>query len=139
VEDEEKLPLPEMARRIEPTVRSWVLGAFDDGAALRGLMGWYRERGAKNEHRSMIWGAYVQPSYRRSGIGAALLSTLLHRVRAVPDLHQVQLHVGSENLAAKALYAQFGFRFVALHPASLRVDERFIDEELWVLPLPRGS
>ena len=139
VEDEETLPHEALAGRIAPTERTWVLGAFDDRSVLRGLMGWYRERGRKIEHRSMIWGAYVQPEYRRCGMAAALLSALLARAQAVPDLLQVQLHVGSWNLAAKALYAKFGFRFVALHPQSLRVGARFVDEELWVLPLSRSN
>lgn len=132
--DEEKLALAEIARRIEPTERGWVLGAFD-AAILRGSMGWYRERGAKQEHRSMIWGSYVTPSHRNRGVGAALLATLLARVRNVAGLRQVQLHVSSGNLAAKALYAKFGFRFVALHPESLQVAGRFVDEELWALRL----
>ena len=137
--DEEKLPLAELARRIEPTDRAWVLGAFDNSAKLRGLMGWYRERGAKQQHRSMIWGSYVETSYRRSGVGAALLATLLERVRGVSGLRLVQLHVSSGNLAAKALYAKFGFRFVALHPESLQVAGRFVDEELWMLRVTRSD
>lgn len=136
VDDEEKLPVAEFARRITPTDSAWVLGAFDDADCLRGCMGWFRERPVKRAHQSMLWGAYVQPACRRSGYGAALLEVLLSRVDAVPSLRQLQLHVWSENVAAKALYARFGFRFVALHPESLRVDGRFIDEELWILSLP---
>jgi ribosomal protein S18 acetylase RimI-like enzyme len=139
VDDEKKLPVAEFARRITPTEGGWVLGAFDGSGVLRGVMGWFRERGAKRAHRSMLTGAYVQPQYRRSGYGAALLSTLLERVDAVPDLRQLQLHVWSENVAAKSLYAKFGFRFVAVHPESLRVDGRLIDEELWTLSLPRNA
>jgi len=137
-EDEEHLPVVEFARRITPTECAWVLGAFDGSDCLRGVMGWYRERGAKRAHRSMLWGAYVQPSHRRCGYGAALLSALLKRVDVVPKLRHLQLHVWSENVAAKSLYAKFGFRLVAVHPESLQVGGRFIDEELWVLSFPRN-
>jgi len=137
IDDEAQLPIAELARRIEPTERSWTFGAFDALCTLRGMMGWYRERGIKREHRSMIWGAYVQPAYRRSGVAAALLAAILVRARAAAGLRQVQLHVASGNAAAKSLYAKFGFRFAALHPESLRVGERFIDEELWILRLTK--
>ena len=139
VDDEEKLPLAEFARRITPSDEAWVLGAFDEQGMLRGTMGWYRERGAKRAHKSMIWGVYVQASHRRKGYGAALLSALLQRVDAVPGLRRVELHVWSQNAAAKSLYAKFGFRFVALHPESLQVDGRFVDEELWALSLPQTA
>jgi RimJ/RimL family protein N-acetyltransferase len=137
IDDEEKLPVAEFARRITPTECAWVLGAFDAGDVLRGVMGWFREHGAKRAHQSMLWGAYVQSSHRRSGYAAALLSTLLRRIDAVPNLRCVQLHVWSENVSAKSLYAKFGFRPVAVYPESLQVSGRFIDEELWILSLPR--
>ncbi len=138
IDDEEALTVEEFARRITPTASAWVLGAFDDRNALRGVMGWYRERGAKRTHRSMLWGAFVEQSVRRSGYGTALLAELLSRVDEVPDLRHLDLHVWSGNTAAKSLYAKFGFRPVAVHPESLRVGERFIDEELWRLALPRN-
>lgn len=80
----------------------------------------------------------LQPSHRRCGYGAALLTVLLNRVDVVPDLRHLHLHVWSGNVAAKALYGKFGFRFVVVHPESLLVDGRLIDEELWVLSLPRS-
>ena len=128
IDDEEQLPLAEFARRITPTQWAWVLGAFHSDNVLRGVMGWFREHGAKREHQSMLWGAYVGASHRCSGYGAALLSSVLERVDAVPNLRRIQLYVGSENVAAKSLYSKFGFRFVALHPESLWVGGRFIDE-----------
>ena len=139
IADEATLPPGEFARRITPTDSAWVLGAFDEGGVLRGVMGWYRERGAKRAHQSMLWGAYVQPTHRRSGHGAALLSAIVNRVDAVPGVRHLQLHVWSGNFAAKSLYAKFGFRSVAVHPESLQVNGQFIDEELWVLTLPRND
>lgn len=138
IDDEENLPVAEFARRITPTDCAWVVGVFDESDILRGAMGWFRERGAKRAHQSTLWGAYVQVSHRRIGYGSALLLALLKRVDALPALRQLQLHVWSENFAAKSLYAKFGFRFVARHPESLQVNGRFIDEELWSLSLPRS-
>lgn len=70
-EEEEALPLTEFARRIALIERSFVLGAFDDPGALLGVIGWFRERGVKSEHKSVVWGAYVRPLDRGRGLGAA--------------------------------------------------------------------
>ncbi len=51
----------------------------------------------------------VSPEYRRQGIGALLLSTLLQKAQA-RGLERATLEVRSSNQAAIALYQKFGFK-----------------------------
>jgi ribosomal protein S18 acetylase RimI-like enzyme len=50
---------------------------------------------------------YVEPEYRRQGIGLALLETLFRECR-VRELASVYVEVGQSNRPAIALYASFG-------------------------------
>ena len=123
----------DFARLLQPTDASWVLAAFAGPDAPVGCIGWYRDRGAKVSHKSRLWGTYVTPDQRRRGIGRALLNEAVARARLVPGLSQIGLFVASENEAAARLYRTAGFERVAVHPKSLFVDGRYIDEEFHVL------
>ena len=50
---------------------------------------------------------YVEPEYRRKGVGFALLETVFRECR-VRELASVCVEVGQSNRAALALYAKFG-------------------------------
>ena len=50
---------------------------------------------------------YVEPEYRRQGVGFALLEGLFHECR-VRELASVYVEVGQSNRPALALYAKFG-------------------------------
>ena len=55
----------------------------------------------------------VHPDYRRQGVGRALLGGLMYRSRR-RGASFITLEVRARNLAAIALYADFGFRQVAV-------------------------
>jgi len=132
-EDEVVLTRGDFVRRVEPTERSWLLGAFDDQNVLIGCIGWYRDRGAKVSHKSHIWGMYVMPHHRRKGIARDLIRDLIARVRASTGVVQIELFVATGNNGAARLYESAGFERTAVHPNSLFVNGRYIDEELFVL------
>jgi ribosomal protein S18 acetylase RimI-like enzyme len=122
----------DFAHLIRPTDRSWVLGAFADANALVGCIGWYRERGAKVCHKSKLWGMYVTPTHRRRGIARCLVNEALTRAKELSGLAQIELFVASHNEAAARLYQTAGFERVGVHPRSLLVDGRYIDEDFYV-------
>jgi ribosomal protein S18 acetylase RimI-like enzyme len=114
---------------------SFVLGAFE-GPALAGTVGFYREQRAKRRHKGRIWGVFVAPSHRKSGIARALLAAAIEQARVLDGLTQVQLSVGVTQAAARSLYASLGFRTYGIEPEGLCVDGEFVDEELMALSLP---
>lgn len=58
----------------------------------------------------------VRPVHRRSGVGRALLASVLDHVRAA-GARSLFLEVAADNPAARGLYGQAGFRDVGERPA----------------------
>jgi RimJ/RimL family protein N-acetyltransferase len=111
-----------------------MLGAFE-GDALVGVAGVYRERPVKHRHVAYLWGVYVVPERRATGIGRTLVVEAIARVQRWPDLDYLWLDVNTVNTSARALYASLGFTGAAVKPRSLKVGGRYYDEELMVLDL----
>ena len=57
------------------------------------------------------------------------------RARTWPDLESLWLDVTTTNHGARALYASCGFRTVAIKRRTLKVGDRYYDEELMALDL----
>src|SRR5262249_21811889 len=112
----------------------FLLGAFD-GEALVGTAGCHREPALKARHIAWLWGIYVVPEQRRSGLARRLVTEAIARARQWKDLECLWLDVTTVNTGARALYASLGFRSVAIKPRSLKFDGRYYDEELMVLDL----
>jgi ribosomal protein S18 acetylase RimI-like enzyme len=113
---------------------SLVLGAFLSGE-LVGMAGFFREKHLKARHKGRIWGVYVRVNYRRQGIGRALFSALLERIKTLPGLEQVILTVSSRQVAAKALYRSLGFETFGVERAAFKIGDQYFDEEYMVLRL----
>lgn len=126
--------LAERFRRDAHSDRDFVLGAFD-GEALLGVAGCHRENAVKHRHVAYIWGVYVVPESRGAGLGRRLFLAVIERARTWPDLECLWLDVTTVNEGARALYASCGFRTVATRPRSLKVGDRYYDEELMILDL----
>jgi ribosomal protein S18 acetylase RimI-like enzyme len=112
----------------------FVLGAFLS-AELVGMAGFFREEHLKARHKGRIWGVYVRVNYRRQGIGRALFSALLEKVKTLPGLEQVNLNVYALLVAAKALYCSLGFETFGVERAALKIGNQYFDEEYMVLRL----
>lgn len=110
----------------------FVVGAFESGQ-LVGMAGYYREKGEKIRHKGHIWGVYVKQDYRGKGIGKALMSELLWRLRSQPGLEQVNLGVSTDQLAAKKLYESLGFEIYGHERESLKVGKEYVDKYFMVL------
>jgi ribosomal protein S18 acetylase RimI-like enzyme len=111
---------------------TFVVGAFVDGE-LVGTAGFHREGRAKLRHKGQVWGMYVTARVRRTGIGRAVLLSLLAHAVKVEGIEQVALSVGTTQTAAVALYQSLGFRSFGTERRALKIGEQYFDQEHMVL------
>ncbi len=126
-EEEADTPLAVVAERLATVEDGAVFGGFE-GSSLRGVIGIQRERMAKLAHRAIVWGMYVAPEARRSGLGRRLLVRALEHAASDLRVRQVHLGVNAANAAAIALYRGVGFEVYGSEPDYLRVDGVLHDE-----------
>jgi ribosomal protein S18 acetylase RimI-like enzyme len=113
------------------TLRSgYVAGAFA-GERLVAIAGFRALEREKTRHRGDIWGVYVAPDARGTGIGRRLMEHVLDYART--QVLQVHLAVTASNAAAVALYEHLGFIRYGTEPRALKVNGRYLDEHLMVL------
>ena len=129
-EDEAHLPLPQVAERLE---RAYVAGGWS-GEQLVGIAGLSRYEGRKLDHRGLLWGMYVAPEARGSGLAGALVEDVLAEARR-QGLRQVLLTVAAPNARAIRLYETRGFVRYGLEPGAVRQPDGFMDEVLMVCHL----
>jgi ribosomal protein S18 acetylase RimI-like enzyme len=113
---------------------STVMGAIgrDFGAGrLLGIGAYYIERGGQRPF-AMIWGMYVRPEARGTGISARLIDALEAAARREVDL--LMLAVEPDNDRAKQIYARAGFGFWRFEDYEDRDGAPF-REELWTKEL----
>lgn len=115
----------------------FMIGAFDNGEVLVGIVGFRREARNKTRHKAGIWGMYVEPAWRRMGVGRSLLSALLEKAGAMEGVEQVNLAVVSSNASAKKLYQSLGFLTYGVEKNALKVDEKYYDEDLMACRLKK--
>ncbi|MES2150812.1 MAG: GNAT family protein [Pseudomonadota bacterium] len=115
-----------MEARLAPKPDRGPFGAFDQGT-LVGLVALGRENMDQLAHKALIWGKYVIPAARGTGIGRALLLEALQLARSVPSIRQVHLSVTAANAGAIGLYQSVGFTSFGLEPDALCVDGQFHD------------
>jgi ribosomal protein S18 acetylase RimI-like enzyme len=120
-------PLVEIEKRLQPKADSVIFGAFQ-GSLLCAVAGLQRERLAKLAHKSYIWGVYVAPEARGSGVGAQIMGHALHHAATVLGTRQVNLGVNTRNTVAVSLYKKLGFVEYGLERGYLLVDGVFQDE-----------
>ena len=140
VEEHRKITVDEIARRLSATVAegNFVLGAFaavNNKDQLVGMAGFFQRQGAKVRHRGVIWGVYVQPEWRKHGVGQLLLSEVLRLARTIAGLEQMLLSVGTDQAAARRLYASLGFEAYGRDVHALKLGDSYVDEELMLLRL----
>jgi ribosomal protein S18 acetylase RimI-like enzyme len=129
LESEQDRPLESFAARLADT---HVIGAFD-GPRLAGVAGFYAQAGPKHAHKGMLWGMYVRPAYRGTGIGRVLVEAIIAHARQRVEL--LQLFVVSDNTAARRLYASLGFVEYGVERHATKYRGQYHDDVLMALPL----
>ena len=128
-EAERERPLDQFAARLSD---AHVVGAFL-GDLLVGIAGFYRQSGPKHSHKGMLWGMYVRPAHRSSGIGRMLVEAII--AHAGRQVELLQLFVVADNLAARALYRKLGFVEYGIERHATKYQGRYHDDVLMALPL----
>jgi RimJ/RimL family protein N-acetyltransferase len=88
---------------------------------------------AKLRHKGILWGMYVRPDGRGTGLAAALVQRVIQHARALVE--EICLTVVSSNAAAYRLYSAAGFEQYGLERRALKVGNEYHDEVLMALPL----
>jgi ribosomal protein S18 acetylase RimI-like enzyme len=130
-EEEAQLTLEDIRNRIRHTDTQVVFGAFSD-SVLTGIVGWRRELLTQVAHKAGIWGVFVDPEWRGSGIAHTLLEAAISHAREQKVL-QIHLSVHTENVRAQRLYRSAGFTSYGQEPRAIRIGGRFYDEERMML------
>ena len=120
-EQESQEPLPFFTAR----VAAGVFGGFRDGQLL-GVAGFMRETGLKRAHKAHLWGMYVRPEARGTGLARMIVEAVLDHARGRVEL--VQLSVTEGNVPARRLYEAVGFVPYGIEHHALRVDGQYFDE-----------
>ncbi|SAL17829.1 GNAT family N-acetyltransferase [Caballeronia humi] len=129
-EDEKSEPLAWFETRI---ANHAVFGGWLADGTLGGVAGLLVPIGAKLKHKGVLWGMYVRPAARGTGLAAALVEKVLDHARGVVE--EVQLVVAPDNEAAIRLYRAAGFEQFAREPRALKIDGVYHDSLLMTKPL----
>ena len=130
-EKESAEPIEWFADRVN---RNAIFGGFL-GDRLVGVAGFYVLEGTKMSHKGVLWGMYVTPEARGSGLAAALVETLLEH--AGKEVEQVQLTVVVTKPRARRFYQRMGFVEYGLEEKALKYNGQYFDEALMVKFLSR--
>jgi ribosomal protein S18 acetylase RimI-like enzyme len=110
-----------------------VFGGWVNNSPLFGIAGFAVQNGVKSRHKGVLWGMYVRPEARGTGLAAALVQQVVARASTLVE--QVCLTVVASNVAARRLYGAAGFEEYGLERRALKVGSEYYDEVLMVLPL----
>lgn len=115
---------------------SFTLGAYIENV-LAGVISFARdgEDREKLRHKGLLSTMYVSTRFRGHGIAKKLLEETINRVKAIPDIEQINLIVVSTNARAKQLYEKFGFEKFGTEPNSIKWENKYFAEDQMVLRL----
>jgi RimJ/RimL family protein N-acetyltransferase len=129
-ESEAEKPLSWWAERLKSSI---VLGGWVDGSPLAGVAGFRVQDAVKLRHKAVLWGMYVRPEARGTGLAAALLQRAIEHASTLVE--EISLTVVTTNAAACRLYRAAGFKEFGLERRALKVGSEYHDEMLMALSL----
>jgi ribosomal protein S18 acetylase RimI-like enzyme len=106
---------------------SQVFGAFR-GTEILGIAGFAVRGGQKEAHKGLLWGMYVRPNARGTGVAQRLIEAIIAFARPRVELIQLSVVVGNEK--ARRLYTRLGFVEYGIEKNSLKYDSKYYDEIL---------
>lgn len=133
-EDEAGRDLAWFAERLE---RNVVFGGWVGDSGLAGAAGLHVPEAAKLRHKGVLWGMFVRPQARRTGLATALVGRVIEQARTMVE--EIRLTVVASNTAAIRLYTTAGFKEYGLERRALKLGDEYHDELLMALPLTPDS
>jgi len=118
------------AERLESNI---VLGGWIDSSPLLGVASFHIHNTAKHRHKGVLWGMYVRPDARGTGLAASLVRQVIEQ--AQPLVEKICLTVVASNVSAYRLYRRAGFEQYGLEQRALKVGDEYHDEALMALSL----
>ena len=115
---------------------SFTLGAFISDE-LAGVVSFERDgrHREKLRHKGILFRMYVAAKFRKKGLSLHLIEALISRVKAIPDIEQINLTVISANDTARHIYTRLGFERFAQEKNAIKWKGIYFDEEQYVLML----
>jgi ribosomal protein S18 acetylase RimI-like enzyme len=101
--EEYETPITQLQSRI---TQGYIIGSFLE-SSLVGIAGFSRYSQLKLSHKGLLWGMYVRPTHRRTGIASSLLFHIIKYAKSYVE--QINLSVVETNEGARRLYEQWGF------------------------------
>jgi len=129
-EDESGKSAEWWAERLEATT---VFCGWICDSPLLGVAGFRGHAASKLRHKAVLWGMYVRPAARGTGLAARLVQRVIEHAR--PLVEEISLAVVASNIAGKRLYTAAGFEPYGIERRALKVGEEYFDEVLMALPL----
>lgn len=97
----------------------------------------FSERGATEPGDCSLFGMWVDPGFRRTGVGRALVDAVVAQARATGK-RRVVLHVVGDNTAARGLYERQGFVATG-HSVPYPNDDQQVEVEMALVLEPVNS
>ena len=133
-EEEAGQPLSWFAERLE---RNAVFGGWLEGPIPAGVVGLLVPGAAKLRHKGVLWGMFIRPPARGTGMAPALVQRVIEA--AADTVEELRLTVVASNTTAVRLYTRCGFREYGVEPRALKIGDRYHDEVLMALPLRKSD
>ncbi len=92
-----------------------------------GFVGAYFETNEKFRHVATIWGAYVQPDYRKQGIARDMANELLRKLILIPHLKKVKTYAITNGHLAVNVYQHYGFEIIGVFKDELFTNGKYYD------------
>jgi RimJ/RimL family protein N-acetyltransferase len=120
---------------------SWAVAAGEtrEEPELIAAAGIMRARSPKFAHRASIWGVFVEPAYRRKGLGRAVVTAAIDLARSWSGVDYVDLGASERAPEAQCLYESLGFRAWGRAPEATEHEGRRYDEIHMTLRLRPGD
>lgn len=108
---------------------STIMGIFVDGV-LAGTMGLSAYQYAQMQHKCRLFGVYVSPEYRGTGVADVLMRAVIEHTKK--SFLQIVLGVKSVNERAIGFYKKHGFVVYGTEPWASKVGDIFYEDTLMV-------
>ena len=121
-----ELTLDAFKRRL----RQYALFGGFVGDELCGFVGFYPLKNPKISHKGIMWGMYVKPEARGTGLADVMVEAVVDFAQG--KVEQILLSVITDNERAMRFYEKMGFEPYGRERRALKIDGHYYDEEFRV-------